>query len=82
MICAGGNSSAAVYTGIEGKDPDAAEYACWYDSKRPKADSLAEQINRFSPVRRKCGVTLAVFASEAALCRELLVALADSTFFV
>jgi hypothetical protein len=80
MICAEGNSSAPVYTGIEGKDPHAAEYASWYDPKRPKADLLAEQINRFSPVRRKCGVTLA--ASKAALCRELLVALADSTSFV
>jgi hypothetical protein len=82
MICAGGNSSAPVYTGIEGKDPHAAEYASWYDPKRPKADLLAEQINRFSPLRRKCGVTLAVFAFKAALCNELLVALADSTSFV
>jgi hypothetical protein len=87
MICAGRNSSVAapVYTGIEGKDPHAAEYASWYDPERPKADFPprgGEQINRFSPVRRKCRVTLAKFASKAALCRELLVALADSTSFV
>jgi hypothetical protein len=87
MICAGGNSSAAapVYTRIEGKDPHAAEYASWYDPKRPKADFPPrgeEKANRFGPVRRKCGVTLAVFASEATLCRDLLAALADSTSFV
>jgi hypothetical protein len=87
MICVGVNSSVAapVYTGIEGKDPDTAKYAPWYDPKRPNGDVPprgGEQIDRFSPVRRKCGAMLAVFASKAALCRELLVALADSTCFV
>ena len=70
MICAEGNSSAPVYTGIEGKDPHAAEYASWYDPKRPKADlppwreanqpvqSSAAQVRRHAGGIRFQGCTL------------------------